>query len=290
MRRKNRPVVDPVDCLQYAPRKDRLVSNTPSSRELARIQPSALIFVVLVLILGALLLASGGIDPRASERARFTATPVDVFNVANYTTWKSPDGAIQFEHPDTWSVQPDTGVRGGYMVAPSQAQYGYIRVWTTSTAGVGGQDTLPITAPADILKQAFATAQPPPTFHPAQAAGLSGAGLHQSQFPTNTATGQQMLLDQEVWLLSLDPSHVIVIQGVSQSSDWPKMQRVFDHLVNTLKIDAPTAVRALEAQNATAVATGAATGAATTAATQAAPTSAATQAAPETPAATAVSM
>jgi hypothetical protein len=253
------------------------VSN--SSRELARIQPSVLIFTMLLLILGALLLVSAGIDPKAGERAKFTttpaptATPVDVFAIAKYTSWKSPDGTVQLEHPDTWVVQPDPSGGWSYQIASTSSQGESMTVFMAPTAKLGVQNAVATTAPAELLQMIFANLpkdQPPVTIHPIQGAGLNGAGLHQALVQTDSA-GQRISLDRELWVLSLDPSHIFVIDTVTRSEDWPKMQPIFDHLISTLKIDAPAAVRVLESAPATAAATSPATAAATSAATQAAP-------------------
>src|SRR5215831_8177006 len=79
--------------LNFPARKGYLVSKTPTSPVVLRVQQSALIFVVLVLALGALLLASNSIDPKASERAGLQYVP--------YTTG---DGLITLEYPKGWTV------------------------------------------------------------------------------------------------------------------------------------------------------------------------------------------
>ncbi len=268
------------------------MSKPPKSRELARIQPSALVFVVLVLIVGALLLVSGGIDPKAGERAKFTdtpgptATPVDVFSVTKYTAWKSTNGTIQLEHPDSWVPQPDPSGGPAYTIASPASQGESISLFMSTTARLGVQNAAANTPPDQLLKLIFADLpkdQPAVTIHPVQAAGLNGAGLHQSLSQTDSS-GQPVQLDRELWVLSLDPTHVFVVQAVARTGDWPKMQLVFDHVVNTLKIDATSAVHLLDTA-------AAATPAATSAATSA-PTSAATSAAPAqgTPPATAATM
>jgi hypothetical protein len=285
------------------------VSNTSSSRVVARIQPSALIFTTLVLIIGALLLASNNIDPKASERARFTdtpaptsslaptVTPVDVFAYSKFTSWQSPDGLLQFERPDGWDVQSQASAGTEYIVAAPAAQYEYIRIIMSRTDRLGIGNAAATVTPAKLIEMLFAnlpTDQPAiPPVQPKQAAGLNGAGVHQSLVQTDQS-GQRVPLDRELWILSLDPTHVLVIQAVSLTADWPKMQPIFDHLVQTLKVDAAGVVKALTALEATAAATGVATGAATqagTAAARAVPTTVstaqATRAAPATAPATA---
>src|SRR5204862_6382544 len=72
--------------LLHPARKDYLLSNTPPSPVGLSIQRSALLFVVLVLVLGALLLAANSIDPKASQRPGI-----------NYAPWTSSDDLISIE-------------------------------------------------------------------------------------------------------------------------------------------------------------------------------------------------
>ncbi|MHB8625671.1 MAG: hypothetical protein ACYDBJ_06985 [Aggregatilineales bacterium] len=51
------------------------MSSNPSGPKFTPPQPATLAFIVLVLILGALLLASNGIDPQAAVRASISPTP-----------------------------------------------------------------------------------------------------------------------------------------------------------------------------------------------------------------------
>ena len=248
------------------------MSNNPSSRVVARIQPSALIFVVLVLVIGALLLASNNIDPNAGKRAQFTATPVDVFAAIKYVQWKSPDGLIQVEHPETWGPQADAGTTQSYIIASPGSQTVFVRFFAAPTSSLGVQNATATTPPDQLLKLIFADQpkdQAPVTIRPVTLGDLKGAGLHQSLVQADPNSGQQVPLDRELWMLSLDPSHVFVIQAVSETGDWAKMGPIFDHVTSTLKLDPAGLIKAVQPA-----------GAATAAATQAAtPVSAATSAA-----------
>ncbi len=267
------------------------MSNTPSSRVVMRIRPSALMFVVLVLIIGALLLASNSIDPRSAERAKFTDTPqpsvpptqtVDVFTVDRYVSWKSPDGLVQLEHPASLIPQPSTDTTYGYNFVPPDRGQLFVDFLAEPTVRFGS-NVVPTTTPEELLKLAFANQpqdQPPVDIKPVQAAGLQGARAHYVTKLTDQSTGQSVPLESEAWALALDPTHILLIRAQVNTGDWPKMQPILDHMTSTLKVDAPGLVKVLDAKS----------GAATATAPAQAGTSAATQAAPGTAPATATTM
>src|SRR5690242_14693522 len=91
----------------FPARKDFTVSNSSSSPVVLRIQQSAVVFVVLILALGALVLAANNIDPNASVRG-------DV----RYSLWKSPDGMYSMEYPAGWSVKQVTNKPPTFDVSP----------------------------------------------------------------------------------------------------------------------------------------------------------------------------
>src|SRR5258708_21379912 len=89
----------------FPARKDFIVSNSSSSPVVLRIQQSAVVFVVMLLALGALVLAANNIDPNASVRGD-----------TRYTLWKSPDGLLSMEYPAGWVIQPSGSLQ--YSVRP----------------------------------------------------------------------------------------------------------------------------------------------------------------------------
>jgi hypothetical protein len=238
------------------------VSNNPSSRVVMRIQPAAVVFLVMVLMIGALLLASSNIDPRAMQRAQFSPTPVDVFLFKAYKPWQSTNNLVQLEYPDTWQAQPDPqGNPFSYYFVPPGNATGLINVALYPLSQ-------PVTPQAAIQQLASSQAQnqPAPAIKPVTIAGLQGMTAHQ-QIVSNDQAGQSVPFDQDWVALALDDTHLLVIRTVSQTQDWPKMQPIIEHVINTLKVDVTGAVKELNA----AVATPQATAPATQAATQAAP-------------------
>jgi hypothetical protein len=104
------------------------------------------------------------------------------------------------------------------------------------------------TTPDALLQRALPSLSPnrPLTVKPVQAGSLKGAGIHyMNDIPGAAATGQATRTEGELWLLALDSTHVLALTAEVPGSDWPRMQPVFDHLVNTLKVDVSGAVKAI---------------------------------------------
>jgi hypothetical protein len=254
-----------------------LVPRSSSSREFVRIRPSALVFATMMLSVGVLLLATNNIDPKATTRP---TVPVDFFADIKYGGWKSPDGLIQFECPDTWVVQSIGPF--SYVIIPAEAHSIEVSISLSMGATASllsrvgfGNNPAPDTAPDILLKQAFGSPSSgtAPTIKPVQVGSLKGADMHYVADVPDTATRQTLHSEGELWLLSLDTKHMLALAPSVLGNDWPKMQPVFDHLVSTLKVDVPTAVKAIDAAESP-------TAKAPAAAGTAAPTQAATSAVP----------
>lgn len=254
------------------------MSNNPSSRAVVRIQSSALIFVLLVLIIGALLLASNNIDPNAGKRAQFTVTPVDTttpvdpFAVSQYVSWKSPDGFVQLEHPNTWQPQYSGTAPFVYSLVPANTGSGAISFQMTPTSRIRGVTST--MTPDQLVKQLFATqAQdlPPVTTKPVQIGSFVGTSAHYFQRSSDSSNNQPVVLEGELWIVALDPTHMLIAFALTNSGDWAKIQPIFEYVIGSLKIDSAGAIKAMDAAfPATPSATGAATAAPTQAATPAA--------------------
>jgi hypothetical protein len=242
------------------------------------IPKATLLFTVLILATGALLLASQSIDPIAFTRPTPAPTVVDAFTNLEYTAWNSPDGIFQLEYPSAWTIGPDpNGTPLFYYLAPSATQNTVISLAVVNKSNLGIAGTTSDTSPEQILKLFFATQPPdqqPREYRSIQVAGLQGTAVHYSGNVTNQSTGQQSVQDQDLWVLSLDATHLLIIQALTETVNWPKLKLVLDHLASTLKVDSAAAVAKLDAQ-----ATLEATLAAPPATESAAPTAEATAAA-----------
>jgi hypothetical protein len=242
------------------------VSNNPSSRVVARIQPSALIFVTLVLVIGALLLASNNIDPNAGRRAQFTVTPVDPFVFSQYVSWKSPDGFVQLEHPNTWQPQTSQTSPLTYVLSPANSNEAFLSIQMRPTSAYLGVAST--TTPDELLKRNFANRPqdlPPVTTKTVSVGNFTGTGAHYVERMSDQSTNQPLMVESELWVVALDPTHVLVIQGITETGNWAKMQPIFEHITGSLQIDSAGAVRAMDMAF---PATPAAAGAATTVPTQ----------------------
>jgi hypothetical protein len=257
--------------------KDDPVSNTPSSRVVLRIQPSALIFAVMILALGALLLASNSMDPRVGERPKLTPTTIDIYANVRYTAWKSLDGIFQFEHPEGWAVQANPSAALSYALVGQGSQNVPISFTLLTTTQLVQQMGAPAnlnanSTPEQLLTAAFANpqaGQPAIQVRPAQAGTLKGASAHFTDSGQDRSTGQTVPIDTEVVLLSLDGTHLMLIQGQGRTADWPKLQPVFNRFTETLKVDTAAAIKILDTPPTPAATAPAATSAATAAATSA---------------------
>lgn len=245
------------------------MSNNPSSRVFIRLQPSALIFFVLLLVLGALLLLSNGIDPNSTKRAQFSPTPVDPFTVVKYVSWKSADGMIQAEIPDTWQAQASSTSPFSYAFAPANIGGAVVTLQLRPTARYQGASAT--TSPADLLNSAFtdrAKDLPPVQKRDVKLGALSGVAAHFTDKGTDTSSNQPTVLESELWVVALDPSHVLVLSSGAETGNWEKLQPIFDHIVSSLKFDTAATIKALDAQFPATPATPAATTPATAPAKQ----------------------
>ncbi len=85
--------------------------------------------------------------------------------------------------------------------------------------------------------------------------------------------------EAETWFLALDSKTLLIVEGVAKSTDWPKMQPIFDRLTQSLQVEQASVIRYVSDFFAARATSQGGTAAATTAAT--------VNPAPATPAATA---
>lgn len=293
------------------------MTNTPPASKGIQIPQYVVLLAVLFTALGALLMASTGVDQRSLVRAEFTLTPsltftpsitptpVDPFANLNYTRWTSADNLISMDVPAAWIAQtsPQRPVDTSFTAegAPDTG----LRILALPISALGIPD-LAANAPVDAVARAiFADVQPPVEPRTVEAGELKGVAVKQTQESPDQFTGQVRSLDADIWVLSLDETHIAVIQAVALTADWPKMEPILARAASTIKFDVAGTVKLLDesfglttpsaaTSEATAAATADATVEATSAATEAAtaestaastvePTAAATQAATPVP-------
>lgn len=70
-----------------------------------------------------------------------------------------------------------------------------------------------------------------------EAGNLKGAGLKQSEANVDQRTGQLVGTDRELWLLSIDSKHVMLLQAIAPTQRWAQMEEVFKRATNSLNVN-----------------------------------------------------
>lgn len=226
------------------------MSNSPSSRVVMRVQPSAVVFVVLVLVIGALLLGSNSIvDPRAGVRPQPSQTTVNSWAYGKFVAWKSPDNLIELEHPDTWLAQPSAQERGTYIISSPVSQDSGITIQAGMVSDLGIPNLPTNATTADMLKAIIPQTQTTAQVQSASASGLNGNRVH---FTINAQDPNRgpVTVDRELWFLPLDAQHLLIVFAQSTNADWPKMQPIFDQVTRSLKVDAAGIIKMVDAARA----------------------------------------
>jgi hypothetical protein len=239
------------------------VTNTPTPANGIRIPQYAIVLAVILFSLGALLALSQGIDERAFVRAEFTATPaptatpVDPFADLSFATWQSDDDLISMELPASWTAQPSADSPVGYtFTAPTVNNIG-IGLLVLPIAELGIPNLPADASPEAILKAAIpAEAE---RVRAVEAGNLKGAGLKQSEANVDQRTGQLVGTDRELWLLSIDAKHVMLLQALAPTQQWSKMEEVFTRAMNTLSVNTEAVLARFATAEPTAEATAEAT-------------------------------
>jgi hypothetical protein len=271
------------------------VTNTPPSQSprAFNLSQPALVFIILLLITGALILSSTGLDPRSLARAQFTLTPsatftpsitptpIDPFAALSYVLWTSEGGLVSLEHPQLWLPQRSgqSGPVAYEITVPGVATTG-LSLLAVPVSALQLQNPPANPTPIDYLR-AILPDVPADQVVAATVAGLNGAHIKRTVNQQNPMTGQAVQLDQDIYLLSLDAANLFLFQAVAPTPEWPKMQTVLERVLSTLKLDVAGIVAALSGTTPTAEATQSATTQATAEATAQAtlePTAAATTA------------
>ncbi|MEP7285918.1 MAG: hypothetical protein ABI947_09135 [Chloroflexota bacterium] len=243
------------------------MTNTSSSPVVVRIQQSSLIFVVLLLALGALLLTATNIAPGAGKRAG-----------VQFVSWKSPDGFIELQRPSEWSpVANPSNTSFSYFFQSASSPNAPTTLPVSLALVVSRTDALKIkditatSSPDEILKL-LGKMQPQGTpslnSRPVQAGPYKGFALHDTHQVANSAQGAQAATpataDDDIWILAIDPTHVLIIDLTTPTASWPSVQPIFEQMLGTLRVNRDGLLQAVEA-----LATPSATGQATQGATQA---------------------
>lgn|GEM_PF-1116899 len=235
----NTPTVSPTD---------RLLSALSAS--LAR--PATLTFIILLLALGTLLIASNGIDPLSTVRAVVSPTVngdgVQPFGFSAYTSYQSDDKVIKVDMPVTWTPLIQADQSGTvYLLSPGGQQNAsgvavLFQVFPRATitrnlTSITAQSSLRDVATALLTSQG----QSAVNLQDVHLGALNGISFRQINTPSAT---QPVATQVETWFVTLDPTRILVVQGSAPSAEWDtQMTPVFQHIVNSLSVN--TAVLAL---------------------------------------------
>lgn len=176
------------------------------------------------------------------------ATLIDPFAETEFVTWQSPNGMFSLEHPKSWVAGENPNTILGYLVTPPDDQSLGVGILIIPIRDLGlegladdaGVDALVQRA---FLGQSDATLPPNVTATPSNAtitpieiSGLKGSSMRRSEENQDPATGQVTRSEREMWVIGLDARTVFIIQAVSDTERWPKMEAVWQRIKSSLKI------------------------------------------------------
>lgn len=275
------------------------MSNAPKNAPVIRLPQAALVFIALAAAIGAMLIISNNMDPRAAVRAQFTMTPsitftpsitptpVDPFADLTYTDWASPDNLLKMQKPASWeaTATPSNGPVAYVFTHPDSNDTGML-IAALPTEQISSLASLPEDATPSDLLSALISEQDTSQFQEATFGEYPAVSFQQTRQITDALTGQPVDSQTLMWLVKLAPRQILVMQAIGPTPTWDKMQAAFDHMRESLQVDVPGVIDRLNAEFAptgtpTAEATAEATSAATSAPTAEATAQSTAQGAPE---------
>jgi peptidylprolyl isomerase len=202
---------------------------------------------------GALLALERVFNPTPTFTPTFNAT-ADFIDRATATAlqfvpFRSADGAISFDAPQTWRVEPNFNSSPvAYNLLPPDAPLNNVislSVRTVSSLGVpsAGENADALT----LMREVFGR-DPKYTIEPVTANALKGAGVVQYESVSDRVSGGYIDLERRIWLLDVAPGYVLLIQAVSAPAQRVQVTAVFERLTQSLVLDAALSVAAIEAR------------------------------------------
>ncbi|MCC7206208.1 MAG: hypothetical protein IT323_02815 [Anaerolineae bacterium] len=276
------------------------MSNAPKNPPVIRLPQAALVFIALAAAIGAMLIISNNMDPRAAVRAEFTLTPsvtftpsitptpVDPFAELTFAEWSSDDGLLKLEKPASWdaTATPNNGPVAYVFTHPDSRDTGVLLA-VLPTEQISSLAALPEDASPRDLLSALISQPDTEAFEDVTFGEYPAVAFQETRQITDAITGQPVDSHTLMWLVKLAPRHILVLQAISPETFWDKMQAAFDQMRETIELDVPGAIARLDEEfaptatptaEATAEATAGATAGATTEATGPATSEAASEA------------
>lgn len=170
-----------------------------------------------------------------------TPIPVDPYAYKSFVAWKSVDGLLSYEIPDTWEsrLSPQNGPIS-YVVSPPQSETSGILILALPIAELG-LAAVPEEVTGQTLLQAILGDQFASQIRAVEAGGLKGGALRQTFDSTDRVTGAAITIERDLWVLVIDSQNVLILQVINLIQDSDKMLPIKERLAATLTIpDAQT--------------------------------------------------
>ena len=208
-----------------------------------RITQPVYMFIVLMAGVVGLLVISTSLTRTDVVRPHPTAVPIDPFANVSYQTYVSPDGTYQADYPAAWSAQedPTTPLVTNFVPSGSNTQTG-LRLFFTALRAM---QTLPTdTSPEGFVRQALQIPQGQTTaLTPIEVSG----GLKGSCGTTETDLNDGSKGKAELCVIALDGDHLLVIQAITRTAQWSRMEAVMERLKSSLQIKVESVVERMSA-------------------------------------------
>lgn len=158
-----------------------------------------------------------------------------------FVAFRSQDNIVEFEYPATWRTQPSPeNGPVAYVSVPRSGEYMGFAVVAVPLPRLNVPGSPAEVNPADLLRRIYPDLDV--ALRDVQAGVFRGVGVRHTDKAQDPNSGQQIDVVREVWVLRLDASNVLLIQGVAQLSGIEALDRALARLAATLKIDVEAAL------------------------------------------------
>lgn len=218
------------------------MSNNQSSDQF-KIPGALAVFVLLLLSIGVVLLATSNIGAGSAIRASNSPTPpptVNAFDFKGYHPFTSADGVLKLEYPESWNYLPNPSGDYIYVFSPdtSLASGVAVQISVVSRADLvrGMQGTTAQSTPREVLTAAFTgTSNSNQKIEDVKAGNLSGARtiLANALDDKGQPSGQAL----DTTLLALDNTNFLLLRAAAPTARQGSIKPVVDKILGTIQID-----------------------------------------------------
>jgi peptidylprolyl isomerase len=190
-------------------------------------------------------------NPTATPTPTFDAT-IDTSNKATvsafqYNRFTSPDGLVEFEAPNGWTVKPQPELGPAtYQIELPNVQNNNVNLTVVPVDQLGLAEVKPDATALDLIKEVF-KGDSRIVVNEVSLGQYKGGGVVQYEPFQDRATGQYQELERRLWAVNLDTpvTHLILLQSVSTLEKRGQVDAVFDRVAATLKLNAPAIITQL---------------------------------------------